>query len=160
MADADIDGLSLKELKALITSASLSFADCIDKADLRARAKEAQAALQQAQAAAPPTPQRSQRNIAGYECTSDFLPNSVATLTRGSIASRSRAGCSRQTVHVDHTPTPSSWCGRGHAHGRVSEVAPKVPQDARAPDFTDFHGGQQVVQRPKQVAPAMILDYP
>jgi len=41
-ADSDVGSLSLKELKALITEGGLSFADCIDKDDLRARAREAQ----------------------------------------------------------------------------------------------------------------------
>lgn len=68
MEGADIGGLSLKELKVLISSAGLSFADCIDKGDLRARAREAQAALQQARAAAPPAAARSQRQIGGYQC--------------------------------------------------------------------------------------------
>ena len=37
--DADIDTLGLKDLKALIAQAGLKFDDCIDKADLRARAR-------------------------------------------------------------------------------------------------------------------------
>ena len=72
-AAADVDSLSLKELKNLISSAGLSFADCIDKNDLRTRAKEAQTRL----ASAPPAPSPStgsskpdevQRRMAGYDC--------------------------------------------------------------------------------------------
>ena len=41
-----IDGeLSIKQLRALIKSAGLSHADCLEKADLRARAKEAASIL-------------------------------------------------------------------------------------------------------------------
>ena len=42
MADEpDVDALGIKDLKALIVGAGLSTEDCIDKADLRARAREA-----------------------------------------------------------------------------------------------------------------------
>ena len=43
-ADDDVDTLGVKALKKLITSAGLSTKDCVEKADLRKRAKEAQAA--------------------------------------------------------------------------------------------------------------------
>ena len=45
MADADVDTLSLKELKALIAEAGLTLAGCIEKPDIRARAREAQAVI-------------------------------------------------------------------------------------------------------------------
>ena len=37
----DVDAMSVKELKALITKAGLSHADCFEKSDLRQRAREA-----------------------------------------------------------------------------------------------------------------------
>ena len=46
----DVQSMSVKELKALIKRAGLSFQDCFEKADLRTRAKEAAQKL----AAAPP----------------------------------------------------------------------------------------------------------
>ena len=49
-AAVNVDSMSIKELKELITKARMSFADCIDKADLRKRATEAAAALADAQA--------------------------------------------------------------------------------------------------------------
>ena len=68
---ADLAALSLKELKALIASAGLSTADCIDKDDLRARAREAQQAL--ASKPAPPEPAAPSQGAAGkqlggYDC--------------------------------------------------------------------------------------------
>ena len=67
----DIAALSIKELKALIQRAGLSAADCIDKADLRARAAEADALLQ-SKAATGATPAASSteslRTLGGYEC--------------------------------------------------------------------------------------------
>ena len=39
--DDDIATLSVGELKALISGAGLSYADCVEKSDLRARAAEA-----------------------------------------------------------------------------------------------------------------------
>ena len=41
----DVDTMSMKELKELIASAGLSLAGCIEKPDIRQRAREAQAAL-------------------------------------------------------------------------------------------------------------------
>jgi len=66
----DISTLSLKELKALITKAGLSFADCIDKSDLRARASEAQdrlSATATSKTSGSGTP-AGERAIAGYSC--------------------------------------------------------------------------------------------
>ena len=37
----DVDAMSVKELKALIGRAGLSCVDCVEKSDLRARAREA-----------------------------------------------------------------------------------------------------------------------
>lgn len=42
----DVDSMSMKELKALIAKAGLSFADCVEKSDIKARAREAAAALE------------------------------------------------------------------------------------------------------------------
>ena len=45
MSDVDIDTLSVKELKEFIKSAGLTISGCVDKSDLRERAKEAQEKL-------------------------------------------------------------------------------------------------------------------
>ena len=37
----DVEAMSIKEMKALITKAGLSHADCFEKSDLRQRAREA-----------------------------------------------------------------------------------------------------------------------
>jgi hypothetical protein len=47
----DVNGMSVKELKELITKAKMSYAECIDKTDLRARASEAANALAKAETA-------------------------------------------------------------------------------------------------------------
>ena len=44
----DVDAMSIKELKSLIKSAGLGFADCLEKADLKQRAREAKARLEAA----------------------------------------------------------------------------------------------------------------
>jgi predicted nicotinamide N-methyase len=54
-AAVDVDSLSISELKELISKARMSFADCIDKAELRSRAREAAAALAQAPPSQPPS---------------------------------------------------------------------------------------------------------
>ena len=41
MADMDIENMGIKALRELITSAGLSFNDCVEKNDLRERAREA-----------------------------------------------------------------------------------------------------------------------
>ena len=43
MGDEEIDAMSVKELRGYIAQAGMSSADCIEKADLRARAREAAA---------------------------------------------------------------------------------------------------------------------
>ena len=82
MADADVDFLSLKELKALIISADLSFADCIDKSDLRARAHEAKAALEARPEENPAVLSTSTKKLGVYDCLvtapSDVLDGSCA----------------------------------------------------------------------------------
>ena len=55
LAAVDVDSLSISELKELISKARMSFADCIDKAELRSRAREAAAALAQAASQPPST---------------------------------------------------------------------------------------------------------
>merc|ERR1712086_178239 len=45
--DATIDGMSVKELKALITDGGLRFQDCTEKSELKARAREANEQLLQ-----------------------------------------------------------------------------------------------------------------
>ena len=49
-SDEDVDGLGIKALRELIVSAGLSHADCVEKSDLRARAKLATAKLRDAPA--------------------------------------------------------------------------------------------------------------
>ena len=86
----DIDTMGIKDLKAFITEAGLSTADCLDKSDLRARAREALAAKKSAPppppAAGPTTTTTSsssassstvtqQRTIAGYPCIVNMPPD-------------------------------------------------------------------------------------
>ena len=70
MADADVDTLSLKELKALIAEAGLTLDGCIEKPDIRARAREAQAVLVRKAAAPPPPPAdgNATKKLGGYNC--------------------------------------------------------------------------------------------
>jgi len=87
--DADVDSLSVKELKELINKAGLSIDDCVDKSDLLARAREARTALSAVGSGdTPPTPSEQQtsspsgsRSMAGYECVvngpSDLLNEST-----------------------------------------------------------------------------------
>jgi phospholipase/carboxylesterase len=48
--ESEVDSMSIKQLRSAISSAGLSFADCIEKNDLRARAREACVRLQEAKA--------------------------------------------------------------------------------------------------------------
>ena len=48
----DVEAISIKEMKALITKAGLSHADCFEKSDLRLRAREALASAIQLRARA------------------------------------------------------------------------------------------------------------
>lgn len=53
LPEVDVNALSTKELKKLIRSAKLKWTDCVEKEELRARAREAYAALASRDAAAP-----------------------------------------------------------------------------------------------------------
>ena len=53
--DGDIATLSVTALKALITSAGLSYAGCVEKSDLRERAAEARAMEDAARSAETPS---------------------------------------------------------------------------------------------------------
>ena len=64
----DIDTLGIKALKELITSAGLSTDGCIDKDDLRARAREALAAAKSKPAAPPASGGGAGRQLGGYPC--------------------------------------------------------------------------------------------
>ena len=69
IAEEDIDTLGIKALKELIASAGLSTEDCIDKSDLRARAREALQKRKAAAAARPaPSAQPAERQMGGYSC--------------------------------------------------------------------------------------------
>uniref|UniRef100_A0A7S4EXX9 Phospholipase/carboxylesterase/thioesterase domain-containing protein n=1 Tax=Chrysotila carterae TaxID=13221 RepID=A0A7S4EXX9_CHRCT len=74
---SDVDSLSIKDLKSLIEKAGLTYADCLDKSDLRERAREAERLLA-ASVAKQATPQGGSssqassafvtRKLGGYEC--------------------------------------------------------------------------------------------
>jgi len=81
---SDVDTMSLKEMKELIAKAGLTLDGCIEKPDIRQRAREAQAALA-AKAAAPPPAARggsAKQTLGGYSCIvkapDDVLSGAVA----------------------------------------------------------------------------------
>ena len=79
----DVETLGISEMKALIKSAGLSSADCVEKSDLRARCREAQERLAEAErlrsaaAPAPAAPRRpappARRSSSG-ECSTTTFP--------------------------------------------------------------------------------------
>ena len=81
MSDADVETLGIKALKELIASAGLSTEDCIDKTDLRTRAREAIAAKKSKPAApsAPPSGgSAGERQLGGYQCKVNFPSDLLA----------------------------------------------------------------------------------
>ena len=81
MADADVDTMSLKDMKALIAKAGLNLDGCIEKPDIRQRAREALAAIA-AKPAAPPPSGNAKHTLGGYSCIvkgpADVLSGAVA----------------------------------------------------------------------------------
>ena len=79
--DADVDKMNLKDLKQLIAMAGLTLDGCIEKPDLRQRAREALAALA-AKPAAPPPSGNAKHTLGGYSCIvkapADVLSGAVA----------------------------------------------------------------------------------
>mmetsp|Transcript_11154 Transcript_11154/g.22604 ORF Transcript_11154/g.22604 Transcript_11154/m.22604 type:complete len:305 (-) Transcript_11154:180-1094(-) len=83
MADDDVETMSLKALKELIASAGLSLDGCIEKPDIRQRAREAQAALATKAEAPPPARGGStKQTLGGYSCIvkapEDVLSGAIA----------------------------------------------------------------------------------
>jgi len=66
--DTDINTLGVKALRELIARAGLSAHDCVEKADLKARALEAQAKLTAKAAVPEAADDKPTRTIASYEC--------------------------------------------------------------------------------------------
>ena len=81
MADSDVDQMSLKELKEVIARAGLTLDGCIEKPDIRQRAREALAVLA-AKPAAPPASGSTKHTLGGYSCIvkapDDVLSGAVA----------------------------------------------------------------------------------
>ena len=108
-ADVDIDTLGIKALKELITSAGLSTEDCIDKSDLRARAREAQAAAKSKPAAPPAAPPSGGagggRTLGGYSCIVKGPPELLWRAKRRSRRPRTRIlGASRAGLRCAKRP--------------------------------------------------------
>ena len=68
MADSDVDQMSLKELKEVIARAGLNLDGCIEKPDIRQRAREALAALAAKPAAPPKASGSTKHTLGGYSC--------------------------------------------------------------------------------------------
>ena len=139
MSEEEIDTMSVKELRSYITQAGMSFADCIEKSDLRARAKEAAAKGGSVKvggggggAAAAPAPAPagavSTRRLAGYECVinapaGEGAIDMLCIVLHGYGASNS-----------DFAPFPDLFArmpGSELAGKRVGWVFPQAPPDAQ-----------------------------
>jgi phospholipase/carboxylesterase len=141
-AEEEIDSMSVKELRSFITQAGLSFADCIEKSDLRARAREAARAKGGAGAsgnaggggAQPPAPVGttagavSTRTLGGYQCVvnapiGDDPIDLLCVVLHGYGASNS-----------DFAPFPELFAKMPQselAGKRVGWVFPQAPPDAQ-----------------------------
>ena len=82
MADSDVDQMSLKELKEVIARAGLTLDGCIEKPDIRQRAREALAVLAAKPAAQPKASGSTKHTLGGYSCIvkapDDVLSGAVA----------------------------------------------------------------------------------
>eukprot|EP00613_Pedinella_sp_CCMP2098_P026298 CAMPEP_0171714942 /NCGR_PEP_ID=MMETSP0991-20121206/18589_1 /TAXON_ID=483369 /ORGANISM="non described non described, Strain CCMP2098" /LENGTH=223 /DNA_ID=CAMNT_0012305767 /DNA_START=114 /DNA_END=782 /DNA_ORIENTATION=+ len=67
-SDTEIDTMSIKDLRSLITLAGLSFADCLEKPDFRVRAQEARARLSAGGGSAGGEANKT-AVLGGYECS-------------------------------------------------------------------------------------------
>ena len=102
--EVDIDSLGIKALKEFITEAGLSTADCIDKNDLRARAREAAAA----KASAPPassssaesasSSSRKTMKIGVYECIVQGPPELINGSGPVARAKKASSTCSQSRL--------------------------------------------------------------
>lgn len=128
-AAADVDSMSIKSLRSLITAAGLSFSDCVEKSELRARAREAQAVL-----SAAPAPSSGGAEGGGsldqcdlewgnYSCcvkkpAGDEPVSLVVVMLHGFGASN--------TDFIDHVPALCA-AAPGLCEARVGYVFPQAP---------------------------------
>jgi hypothetical protein len=92
MSDDEIAAMSVKELRAHITSAGLSFADCIEKSDLRARAKEATSKAASSGASGPSAPGSAPPSWAGMERGGGGAARPTAAAEPGAVTTVHLAG--------------------------------------------------------------------
>ncbi len=86
VGNEQINSLSVKELRELISGAGLSFSDCVEKSDLRARAVEALEIAKRNLASNIGTEATRSQILGGYEClviASETKPDLVVCLLHG-----------------------------------------------------------------------------
>lgn len=150
MSDVDVESLGIKALKELITAAGLSTEDCIDKADLRARAKEAlaakaaNAAKQPAQGAASSSLSMKEDEVIGtYKC----IVKGPANLLDGSgepadliiIALHGLAASNKDLVDV---PRILGKYESSLERVRMLEIYPQAPQGMMGAQWWNFDAMQ------------------
>lgn len=173
---ADIDALSLKELKALIAEAGLSAADCIDKADLRERAAQAQAALAAKPSAKPSVEAGAKTSVeagaktstvtktfAGYECIlkgpADLLAGSGAPADLVVVALHGLGA-----TNGDLAPVPEML---GSMETKIAEartlcVFPQAPQSPIGSAWWEFNvmGFMQAMQGNTELMATLLREKP
>jgi predicted esterase len=163
MSSADIDGMGIKALKELIASAGLSTEDCLDKADLRQRAREAVAKGPKVAASTASPAGGGERTLGGYPCIVKGPPELLEGGGGGEKADLliiALHGLGASSSDLADVPTllgqlepslsKSSGC-------RMVEVYPQAPQGAMGAawwslDFMAFMQAQMAPPGPQREA--------
>lgn len=144
--EPDIDTLGIKALKELITGAGLSVEDCLDKADLRARAREALAAKKAAPvpaASSAASTTMKEEVIGTYQSIikgpADLLNGTGEPADLVIIALHGLGASNRDLVDV---PSTLGSYESGIAKARMIEVFPQAPMGAMGAAWWSFDAMQ------------------
>lgn len=98
---SSVDNLSVKQLRELITSAGLSYVDCVEKPELRARAVEASALLAAKDGAPASTPEGKASSGAAAREDGEAQSEKTMTLSGYDCVVKGPAHCLDGTVQPD-----------------------------------------------------------
>lgn len=159
----EVDSLSIKDLKALIASAGLSFADCLDKSDLKNRAREAQKILDASPQSSQPSTKSgatSTRTFGGYECVV-HAPDQVGEGNAADLVVIMLHGLGATSSDFANSNTELSKFESSLAERRVVWVHPQAPTSpiGNAWWVIDVMGFMQGLMNPNDVSFAVFQPY-
>ena len=135
MVDVDVDALSIKEMRALIAKAGLRHDDCLDKADLRQRTREAIVAMPQPSTGSANTTSASEvtqtKAFGTYSCIvkgpSDLIDGAANDAAPADLLVIGLHGLGASNTDLAEMPSMLRACSEPLSSARIVEVYPQAP---------------------------------